>query len=116
MTNPVIQADNLIKIHKQGNLEVVALQGLDFAMGEGEFVSIVGTSGSGKSTLLTILAGFERPSAGRVVVADKDVVAPRTRDVALDGGDRCPREQRHHQCRARRDHAPAADHPSTPGR
>ncbi|MGB9359261.1 MAG: ATP-binding cassette domain-containing protein [Acidimicrobiia bacterium] len=70
---PVIQASNLIKIHKQGNLEVVALQGLDFVMGEGEFVSIVGSSGSGKSTLLTILAGFERPSAGRVVVADKDL-------------------------------------------
>ena len=71
--NPVIQADNLIKIHKQGNLEVVALQGLDFVMNQGEFVSIVGSSGSGKSTLLTILAGFERPSAGRAVVADKDL-------------------------------------------
>ena len=81
MTNPVIQADNLIKIHKQGNLEVVALQGLDFAMGEGEFVSIVGTSGSGKSTLLTILAGFERPSAGRVVVADKDLSDVSAKDL-----------------------------------
>ena len=69
----IIECDNLIKIHKQGNLEVVALQGLDFTMAEGEFVSVVGTSGSGKSTLLAILAGFERPSAGRVVVADQDL-------------------------------------------
>jgi ABC-type lipoprotein export system ATPase subunit len=69
----VIHTENLIKIHKQGNLEVVALQGLDFTMEEGEFVSIVGKSGAGKSTLLTILAGFERPSAGRVKVAERDL-------------------------------------------
>lgn len=71
---PVIEAENLIKIHKQGNLEVVALQGLDFFMESGEFVSIVGKSGSGKSTLLTILAGFDRPSAGSVTVAERNLV------------------------------------------
>ena len=65
----IIECDNLIKIHKQGNLEVVALQGMDFMMGEGEFISIVGKSGAGKSTLLTILAGLEKPSAGKAVVA-----------------------------------------------
>ncbi len=76
---PVIQTENLIKIHKQGNLEVVALQGLDFTMDDGEFISVVGKSGSGKSTLLTILAGFDRPSAGRVMVAERDLtdVAPK---------------------------------------
>jgi len=76
---PVIQTENLIKIHKQGNLEVVALQGLDFTMNEGDFISVVGKSGSGKSTLLTILAGFDRPSAGKVTVADQDLtdVAPK---------------------------------------
>ncbi|MFC2153297.1 ABC transporter ATP-binding protein [Actinomycetota bacterium] len=76
---PIIECHNLIKIHKQGNLEVVALQGLDLAMEQGEFMSIVGASGAGKSTLLTILAGFEKPSAGRVQVADRDLtdIAPR---------------------------------------
>ena len=69
----IIECDNLIKIHKQGNLEVVALQGLDFAMDEGEFISIVGKSGAGKSTLLQILAGLETPSAGRVEVAGTDL-------------------------------------------
>ncbi len=78
---PVIQAENLIKIHKQGNLEVVALQGLDFTMDEGEFVSIVGKSGSGKSTLLTILAGFDRPSAGRVAVAERDLADATAKDL-----------------------------------
>ena len=76
---PIIECHNLIKIHKQGNLEVVALQGLDLAMEHGEFMSIVGASGAGKSTLLTILAGFEKPSAGRVQVAERDLtdIAPK---------------------------------------
>jgi len=76
---PILECHNLIKIHKQGNLEVVALQGLDLAMEQGEFMSIVGASGAGKSTLLTILAGFEKPSAGRVQVADRDLtdIAPK---------------------------------------
>jgi ABC-type lipoprotein export system ATPase subunit len=65
----IIDCENLIKIHKQGNLEVVALQGLDFTMEEGEFISIVGKSGAGKSSFLKILAGLDRPSAGRAEVA-----------------------------------------------
>lgn len=77
----VIQTENLIKIHKQGNLEVVALQGLDFTMNEGEFISVVGKSGSGKSTLLTILAGFDRPSAGRVTVAEQDLTDIDAKDL-----------------------------------
>ncbi|MCL1693967.1 MAG: ABC transporter ATP-binding protein [Actinomycetia bacterium] len=78
---PVIHTENLIKIHKQGNLEVVALQGLDFTMNEGEFISVVGKSGSGKSTLLTILAGFDRPSAGKVMVAERDLTDMSLKDL-----------------------------------
>lgn len=70
---PIIECTNLIKIHKQGSLEVVALQGLDFRMEEGEFISVVGKSGAGKSTLLQILAGLETPSAGKVTVAGTDL-------------------------------------------
>ena len=69
----IIDCRNVIKIHKQGNLEVIALQGLDLTVEQGEFVSIVGASGAGKSTLLTILAGFEKPSAGKAVVAERDL-------------------------------------------
>lgn len=70
---PVVVCDNVIKIHKQGALEVIALQGLDFAMETGEFVAIVGPSGSGKSSLLTILGGMDQPSAGYVEVSGTDV-------------------------------------------
>jgi ABC-type lipoprotein export system ATPase subunit len=69
----IVDCTNLIKIHKQGNLEVVALQGLDFTMEQGEFISIVGASGAGKSTLLAILAGFEKPSAGKAIVVERDL-------------------------------------------
>ncbi len=69
----IIDCRNVIKIHKQGNLEVVALQGLDFFMEEGEFISVVGKSGAGKSTLLQILAGLDVPSAGAVEVTSVDL-------------------------------------------
>jgi spermidine/putrescine ABC transporter ATP-binding subunit len=51
----------------------VALDQIDFSIQRGEFVSLLGPSGCGKSTLLRIIAGFESPSAGRVVVHGKDV-------------------------------------------
>ncbi len=66
---PLIQCDNVVKIYKVADLEVVALQGLDLLVERGEFIAIVGSSGSGKSTLLSVLGGLDVPSAGRVVVA-----------------------------------------------
>ncbi len=71
---PFILCDNLVKIHKIADLEVVALQGLDLEVKQGELLGIVGASGSGKSTLLNILGGLDRPSAGRVVVGGRDLL------------------------------------------
>src|SRR4029079_4842812 len=65
----LISCDNLVKIFKVADLEVVALQGLDLLVNAGEMIAIVGASGSGKSTLMNILGGLEVPSAGRAVVA-----------------------------------------------
>ena len=65
----LISCDNLVKIFKVADLEVVALQGLDLLVDRGEMIAIVGASGSGKSTLMNILGGLEVPSAGRAVVA-----------------------------------------------
>lgn len=70
----VIVCDNLVKIYKMADLEVVALQGLDLVVDEAEFVAIVGASGSGKSTLLNILGGLDTPSAGTVSVAGHDLL------------------------------------------
>jgi ABC-type lipoprotein export system ATPase subunit len=68
-----IVCDNLVKIHKVADLEVVALQGLDLLVEKGELIAIVGASGSGKSTLLNILGGLDTPSAGRATVAGHDL-------------------------------------------
>ncbi|MEA2621934.1 MAG: hypothetical protein QOH61_844 [Chloroflexota bacterium] len=68
-----IVCDNLVRIFKIADLEVVALQGLDLLADAGEILAIVGASGSGKSTLLNILGGIDTPSAGRVVVAGYDL-------------------------------------------
>ncbi len=70
----LIVCDNLVKIYKVGELEVVALQGLDLLVENGEFIAIVGTSGSGKSTLLNILGGLDVPTAGNVRVAGNELL------------------------------------------
>lgn len=71
---PFIICDNLVKIYKVAELEIVALQGLDIVIQPGELLGVVGSSGSGKSTLMNILGGLDRPSAGRVWVGGSDLL------------------------------------------
>ena len=73
-TEPLIVWENLVKIYKVTEIEVVALQGLDLSVERGELLGIVGASGSGKSSLLNVLGGLDRPSAGRVLVNDRDLL------------------------------------------
>jgi len=73
MSKAIIICDNLVKIYKVADLEVVALQGLDLEVTPGEMLAIVGVSGSGKSTLLNILGGLDTPSAGRCLVDGHDL-------------------------------------------
>jgi ABC-type lipoprotein export system ATPase subunit len=69
----MIECENLIKIYKTQDLEVVALQGLDLSVDEGEIMAIIGNSGSGKSTLLNMIGGLDKPTAGKMYVDDKDL-------------------------------------------
>jgi len=70
----VINCENLVKIYKTGEIEVVALQGLDLTVEDGELMAIIGNSGSGKSTLLNMLGGLDVPSAGQLEVAGKNLL------------------------------------------
>lgn len=70
----MIRCENLVKIYKTSEVEVVALQGLDLQVKRGELMAIVGNSGSGKSTLLNMLGGLDRPSAGQLFVDGKNLL------------------------------------------
>ncbi len=79
---PFIVCENLVKIYKVDELEVVALQGLDLEVQQGEFLAIVGASGSGKSSLLNLLGGLDRPSAGRLLVGGQDLLKIADQELA----------------------------------
>lgn len=76
----MIQCENLVKIYKTRETEVVALQGLDLTVDDGELMAIIGNSGSGKSTLLNMIGGLDRPSAGTLLVDGKDLLKFKEKD------------------------------------
>lgn len=73
MPETMVQAEGLVKIYKTKQTEVLALQGLDLKIEEGELTAIIGNSGSGKSTFLNMIGGLDRPSAGSLFVAGKNL-------------------------------------------
>ena len=83
LTPPAIQLVGLRKSFGAGEHEVVAVDSVDLSIGEGEFFSLLGPSGSGKTTVLRMIAGFESPSAGAILLQGRDVtgLAPFDRDV-----------------------------------
>src|SRR6476659_1815346 len=64
---------------------VKALDGIEVQLGQGEFLSLLGPSGCGKTTALRLVAGFDRPDEGRIVIDGKDItnVAPSKRDMGM---------------------------------
>ena len=78
---PYILCEDLFKIYKLEDLEVVALRGLDLKVRRGELMAIVGASGSGKTTLLNILAGLDVPSAGRALVGGRNLLTMTPADL-----------------------------------
>ena len=73
MSEHVIQAKDLTKVYKMGEMEVHALRGLSTTIDRGEAVAIMGPSGSGKSTLMNIIGCLDRPTAGEYILGGEDV-------------------------------------------
>jgi predicted ABC-type transport system involved in lysophospholipase L1 biosynthesis ATPase subunit len=71
--DPVLRARGLSKVYRMGEVDVVALRGVDLDLVEGEFLVLLGASGSGKSTLLNILGGLDGPTSGEVRYRDRDL-------------------------------------------
>jgi putative ABC transport system ATP-binding protein len=70
----LITAENIQKDYKTGEVIVKALKGVSFQIAPASFVSFVGPSGSGKTTLLNLIGCLDKPTEGKLIVADTDVL------------------------------------------
>jgi len=73
MPEALISLSDVVKSYRRGQQSVPVLSRISFDIGEGEFLALMGPSGSGKSTLLNLIAGLDRPDAGRIKVAGEEI-------------------------------------------
>ena len=71
----LLEVKNISKTYGTGETAVEALKNVSFSVEKGEFLSIVGESGSGKSTLLNMIGALDSPTAGKVIIDGKDIMA-----------------------------------------
>jgi putative ABC transport system ATP-binding protein len=82
LNKPIIELKDVWKIYQMGDVQVVALSGLNLAVKKGEFVSIMGPSGSGKSTAMNMVGCLDIPSKGSIFLDGKDISKLRESDLA----------------------------------
>jgi lipoprotein-releasing system ATP-binding protein len=82
MSDRVLVAERLGKTYPLPKGDLRVFEGLDFELGRGELVAVMGASGVGKTTLLNLLGGLDRPTEGRVLLDGEDLFAGGDRDVA----------------------------------
>lgn len=73
MQDAFVKLEQVTKVYRMGEIEIRAVDGIDFEIQKGEFVVIVGPSGAGKTTVLNILGGMDSASTGRVWVDGQDI-------------------------------------------
>jgi putative ABC transport system ATP-binding protein len=78
----IVRIEGLKKAYKRDSFNVEVLKGIDFDVHRGDFIALMGPSGSGKSTLLNLLAGIDRPTGGRIVIAGQEMSKLSETDLA----------------------------------
>lgn len=81
---PLLEVNNLKKVYttRFGGNQVQALSNVSFSVEDGEYVAIMGESGSGKTTLLNIVASFDKPTSGEIILKGKDIVAIKESEIS----------------------------------
>jgi putative ABC transport system ATP-binding protein len=79
---PVVEARNITKTYTIADREIRVLDNVSLSVAAGEFLVVEGSSGSGKTTLLSLLSGLDKPSAGRVLLQEKDITDTSEDDLA----------------------------------
>ena len=69
----IVELKNVSKVYKTGEKEFKALDNIDLAINEGEFVVVLGPSGAGKSTLLNLIGGMDTPTSGQIIIDDENI-------------------------------------------
>jgi len=74
LLDAIVNAINVSKVYRVGEVEVSALRNVSISIARGEFVAVFGPSGSGKTTLLNVIGGLDRPTSGKIYVDGEDIV------------------------------------------
>ena len=80
---PLIQVIDLFKSYQRDRLEIPVLRNIKLNIAQGEFVAFMGPSGSGKTTLLNLIAGIDKPTSGKIVIAGTDITQLSETELAL---------------------------------
>lgn len=79
--NDFVKLEEITKVYKMGEVEIRAVDGINFAINKGEFAIIVGPSGAGKTTVLNILGGMDTATDGRITVDGEDITGFNSRQL-----------------------------------
>ncbi len=83
MESALIEIVDLFKSYQRDSLEIPVLRNISLKIAEGDFLAFMGPSGSGKTTLLNLIAGIDKPTSGKILIADTDITELSETELAV---------------------------------